>query len=338
LSLRNLAAAIDGRVTPQAIGKYERDLDMPSSSVFTALAAALSVSVDYLMREDQFELAGVEFRKQTKSSKEEATIEARTIDMAERYLVIEDLLNLGSMDWDRPRGWPFAIDDLRDAEDAAKAVREHWDLGEDPIPQLAELLEERGVKVLSMDLTGIDGLAAQVLRKGHEAAKVIVIKRETWSERKRFSLAHELGHMMFGRCSIDAEKAANRFAGAFLVPADALKSEIGAHRTAVSIGELSALKRRYGVSLQALTYRCKDLAIINSSAYAGLFKIFTERGWRKPPFQEPDSIPYENEEPSRFERLCLRAFAEGIISQTKALELLRVGPDVLEQKLNREGN
>src|SRR3546814_8902611 len=54
----------------------------------------------------------------------------------------------------------------------------------------------RGVKVLSLDLDEVDGLAAKVRRKDRDAARVIVIKRSTWSERKRFNLAHELGHMV----------------------------------------------------------------------------------------------------------------------------------------------
>ena len=44
-------------------------------------------------------------------------------------------------------------------------------------PKLAELLEERGIKVLSLDLDDIDGLAAKVRRKDRDAARVIVIRK-----------------------------------------------------------------------------------------------------------------------------------------------------------------
>src|SRR3546814_3191681 len=97
----------------------------------------------------------------------------------------------------------------------------------------------RGVKVLSLDLDEIDGLAAKVRRKDRGAARVIVIKRSSWSERKRFNLAHELGHMVIAPSGgVDEEKAAHRFAGAFLMPADALRAEVGANRSSISIGEL----------------------------------------------------------------------------------------------------
>lgn len=153
-----------------------------------------------------------------------------------------------------------------------------WAVGNDPIPKLAEHLEERGVKVISLDLDDIDGLAAKVRRKERDAARVIVIKRTTWSERKRFNLAHELGHLVLEvKAGVDEEKAAHRFAGAFLIPADVLRAEVGPSRSSLSLGELVALKSRFGVSIQALTYRCKDLGIINQSAYAKLFKVFAER-------------------------------------------------------------
>jgi Zn-dependent peptidase ImmA (M78 family)/transcriptional regulator with XRE-family HTH domain len=337
LSLRALASAMSGIVSAQAIGKYERDEDMPSSRVLMALAAALNVTEEYLLIEDELALEGVDFRKKAgASSREEATLEARAIHMLERYLAIEDLLQMRSVDWEQPRSAPHPVADLRDAEDAARSVREDWGLGNDPIPQLAELLEERGIKILSLDLNDIDGLAAKVRRKDRNAARVIVIKRSTWSERKRFNLAHELGHMVILPSSdVDEEKAAHRFAGAFLMPADVLRAEIGANRSSISIGELVVLKKRFGVSIQALTYRCKDLGIINQATFSRLFKVFADRGWRKFPFEEPETMLPELEEPKRFERLCYRALAERVIGESRAAELLGISLRELDARLDQ---
>jgi len=337
LSLRALSDAIDNRVSAQAIGNYERDEDMPGSAALIAIANALGVTVDYLLSEEELVLEGVDFRKKAvASAREEATLEARTIHLLERYLALEDLLNLRSVDWEQPRSAPYPVADLRDAEDAARSVREDWGLGNDPIPKLAELLEERGIKVLSLDLDDIDGLAARVRRKGRDAARVIVIKKSSWSERKRFNLAHELGHMVIALAAgVDEEKAAHRFAGAFLMPADVLRSEIGAHRSSISIGELVALKERFGVSIQALTYRCKDLGILNQAAFAKLFKVFAERGWRSAPFAEPANMDPNFEEPRRFERLCYRALAEQVIGEARAAELLGISVRELDARLDQ---
>ena len=336
LSLRALSDAMDGVVSAQAIGKYERNEDLPGSKVLIALARALDVSEEYLLNEDDLTLEGVDFRKKPGNSpKEEATLEARTIQLLERYLLVEDLLKLKSVDWDAPR-WPHPVTDVRDAEDAARSVREEWGLGNDPIPQLSELLEERGVKIVSLDLDDVDGLAAKVRRKDKEAARVIVVKKSTWSERKRFNLAHELGHMVMTPAeSVDGEKAAHRFAGAFLAPADALRAEIGVKRSSISVGELAALKRRFGMSIQALTYRCKDLGIINQAVFGRMFKLFAERGWRAPPYEEPETLDPALEEPKRFERLCYRALTENVIGEARAAELLGLTLRELDARLDQ---
>jgi Zn-dependent peptidase ImmA (M78 family) len=326
LSLRELEAAIDNLVTAQAIGKYERNEDMPSSKVLSALAKALHVSEDYLLASDELVLDGVEFRKKSIASKrEEAFVEGQALHLLERYLTLEDVLGLASVVWDRPREAPYPVTAVADAENAARAVRTNWGLGIDPIPNLSELLEERGIKILSVGLSEIDGLTARVRRRNGEPIPVIVIKESEWSERKRFTLAHELGHMVMDvRHGVDTEKAANRFAGAFLMPAEALWREIGKRRTMISLGELLRLKQLFGASFQAIVYRCHDLRIISDAAYRRLFQVFNEKGWRKPPYEEPGAIPAEAEEPRRMERLCFRALAEGAISESKAAEILGV--------------
>ena len=323
LSLRDLETKIGNRVTAQAISKYERDESMPGSDVLITLADALGVSVDYLLGDRDMVLDSVEFRKKKLTSRrEEAQVEARVLHLLERYLTVEELLGLSSVAWHRPREAPWPVlRDLVEAEHAASSLRTHWGLGLDPIPNLVELLEERGIKVLSMDLKDIDGLAAQVRRDDGPAASVIVVNRGNSGERQRFTMAHELGHMVLDVApKIDAEKAAHRFAGAFLMPAETLRVEIGKRRKSMGWSELFDLKQIFGVSVQALTYRCKDLGIFSNALLQLLFKEFSRRGWRSPPYHEPNNIP--REEPARFERLCFRALAEGAISEAKAAELL----------------
>lgn len=326
LSLRELESAIDNLVTAQAIGKYERDEDMPSSRVLSALAEALGVSEDYLLTSEEMILDGVEFRKRhMASNREEAFVEGQALHLLERYLTLEDVLGLASVHWDCPREAPYPLTKVDDAENAARAVRTHWGLGIDPILSLSELLEERGVKILSAALADIDGLTAKVRRKNGETIPVVVIKADAWSERKRFTLAHELGHMVMDvRHGVDAEKAANRFAGAFLMPPEALWREIGKRRTMISLGELVRLKELFGASFQAIVYRCHDLGIIPDTAYRRLFQVFNERGWRKPPFEEPGALDPSLEQPQRMQRLCFRALSEGAISESKAAEILGV--------------
>ena len=337
LSLRGLELKVGNLVTAQAIGKYERDEDMPRSGVLSALARALNVSEDYLLAPDEMMLDGVEFRKRGISSKrEEAFVEGRALHLLERYLVVEDALGLASVLWDKPREAPYPIQEMGDVESAARAIRTHWGLGIDPIPNLSELLEERGIKILSADLTDIDGLTATVKRRNSDPIPVIVIKENAWAERKRFTIAHELGHMLMDvRTGVDAERAANRFAGAFLMPVEALWREIGKQRTTISFGELAQLKKMFGASFQAITYRCRDLGILNEAAFKRMFQAFNEKGWRKHPYEEPGALPPDKEQPQRMERLTFRALAENVIGEAKAAEILGISVRDLTRRMDQ---
>ena len=191
LSLRQLEAKIDNLVTAQAISKYERDESMPSSKVLIALADALDVSPEYLISDRDIQLEGIEFRKKKPvTRREETRVEARVLDMLERYLTVEEILHLPSVDWDKPREAPWPVRaGPAEAEHAANGLRAHWGLGTDPIPNLVELLEERGIKVLSMSLGNIDGLTARVRRENGTTLAVIVVNSKEWGERQRFTMA-----------------------------------------------------------------------------------------------------------------------------------------------------
>jgi Zn-dependent peptidase ImmA (M78 family)/DNA-binding XRE family transcriptional regulator len=333
LSLRELSDRIGNLVSAQAIGKYERNEMMPGSKVLIALAQALGVSVSYLISEGVINLEGVEFRKNgVTSKKEEAFIEAAVLSAVERYLEVENFVGAASLEWNQPQGFPFPVREMADAETAALHLRCLWNLGSDPIPNLVEFLEEKGIKVLALSFReNISGMMCKVHRREGSDVPVIILNKDDRGERQRFTLAHELAHLLLDVSEgIDEEKASHRFAGAFLIPADILRTEVGKHRHNISLGELFQLKAIYEVSVQAITYRCKDLGIIDNALYKRLFQVFTEQGWRNPPYEEP--LPVEQVQPARFKRLCFRALAENVISEAKSAELLGISV----RQLNRE--
>ena len=130
---------------------------------------------------------------------------------------------------------------------------------------------------------------------------------------------------------LNEEKAAHRFAGAFLMPAETLRAEIGKRRKSMGWSELFELKRIFGVSVQALTYRCKDLGIFSDGLFRLLFDEYSRRGWRSPPYEEPYAM--EHVAPKRFERLCFRALVEGSVSEAKAAELLGISVHELNRRV-----
>ena len=330
LSLRGLADILAGKVSAQAIGKYERDEMTPSSGVLIALGKALGVSLSYLMDTQGVELTGVDFRtKANTSGKDRAHVETEVIEWIERYLQIERVLELNSAEWETPFQQLHKLKSVEEAEALADQVRDQWKLGRDPIPNMTELLEEKGLKVLIEELPArVSGFTCLVRRSGNKTdLPVVVVNRQFSLERRRMTLAHELAHRIIDPSALserEEEKAATYFAGALLMPREHLEREVGKHRNRLGYKELMDLKHLYRVSGAALLVRLRNIGIINDSTLTYAFQSVAVK-WRT---QEPEELEIsssrgEREKPRRFERLCYRALAEGIISLTKAAELLR---------------
>ncbi len=321
LSLRALAEKVG--VTAMAISKYENDRATPSSSVLLELSEALGVRTEYFFRQISAELQEVKYRKHASIPKKVlAQIEGNVLEQVERYLSLEELLPVSPIKpFKLPNGLPNRINDSDEIEDIADRVRMKWNLGLDPIMDLTGALEERGIKVLQSEALHdgkFDGLACQV-----NGAPIIVVGIKWPGDRQRFTLAHELGHMIFsGRLSEklkqEEEKLANRFAGAFLVPKSEVLKELGNRRTWFEPRELCVLKKAYGLSMGAWLHRAHDLSIMNDANYREMVKLFRKQGWHK---EEPCD-EYPREEPQVFTQLVFHALAEDLVSESKAAELL----------------
>ena len=331
-SLRDLSAAMDRRVTAQAIGKYERGESIPSSGVLLALSKALSVSLNYLLDTQGIQLAGVEFRtKANTNARDRAKVETEVLEWIERYLQIETVLELDSAEWQCPVAKPRKLRQPGDAEKLATEVRREWKLGLDPIPNMTELLEEKGLKVLTLPLPDrVSGFTCMVKRPDGQggALPVIVVNNQFPLERRRLTLGHELAHRLIDTNALsdkEEERAANIFAGAFLMPQQHLLREVGKHRNALGYRELIDLKRLYRVSGAALLVRLQQLDVISQSVLVYAFQTIG-RGWRtqEPEELEPPDQRGKREGALRFERLCYRGLAEGLISMGKGTELLRI--------------
>jgi Zn-dependent peptidase ImmA (M78 family)/DNA-binding XRE family transcriptional regulator len=333
LSLRELAEKAG--ISAMAISKYETDKNTPSSGVLLALAQALGVRTEYFFRQGKIELKEVEYRKHSKLPKKILDkIEGDVIEQIERYLQLEEFLPTNPIQvFSLPRGLKAKIDSYEEVEKIVTQLRSAWDLGSNPIPDLIDTLEERGIKVFQSNILHddkFDGLAAQV-----NGVPVIVVGKEWPGDRQRFTLAHELGHLILaGRLSdgLDDEKAANRFAGAFLVPALEAIKELGESRNWLEPVELCVLKHSYGLSMRGWIYRASDLGILNQLAARKMWDYFQHNNWVK---IEPGK-QLQPEQPKLFRQLVFHALAEDLIGESKAAELLRI-PIIDFRKLRKEG-
>lgn len=306
-----------------AISKYERGEATPSSGVLIRLGKSLDVPVEYFFRPVVLELHELEYRKHRKlPSKVQTKIEGDVLEQVERVFELMDLLPGGPISRYRlPAGIRAGIASYEEIEDVADAIRKAWGLGSNPIPDLTDTLEERGIIVLqatALHDNGFDGLAATV-----DSVPVVVVGSGWPGDRQRFTLAHELGHLVLKNRlaeDLDDERAAHRFAGAFLAPRSEVFKELGKRRSQLELGELFALKQTYGLSMGGWLHRARDLGILPEARYKAMYQYFGVRGWVK---TEPGA-PYPREVPKLFRQLVFRVLAEELIGESKAAELLRV--------------
>ncbi len=313
--MRALADRMEGVVTHAAIGKYEQGKMRPDSSVLVALGRALEVPVDYFFRSDSIAIGELEFRKKSRLTKRrEAQIREQARDFLERYHELEDLLGLSEAP-DLPGR--RSVSSPEDARAAALDLRRHWRMGLGPVNDLFGLLEEKGVKVLEIAADSkFDGLCAT-----GDGFALIVVNEAFDTVRKRFTVSHEVGHLMLDLppdiSPREQEKLCHAFAGAFLLPPEVLHEELGSLRHHFGLAELVALKGNYGISIQAIMAMLHGLGVVSDSRYRQFNMVVNQRGWRT---DEPGD--YEDRgRPIRFRRLLDRAVAEEVISLSKAAAL-----------------
>lgn len=334
LSLRGLGERVG--VSHAAIKKYEDGDAMPSSDILLQLARALRVRSEYFFRPDAVALEGIEYRKRNSLPKKRLdAITHEILDQIERRVELENLFPQSPVKSFEPaKGIQEHIRSMEQIEDVADQVRNVWNLGLDPVPDLIDVLETNGIRVFMIEAdveNKFDGLAAHV-----NGMPVVVVGRQWPGDRQRFTLAHELGHLMLkGRLAenIDEEKACNRFAGAFLFPRESVRQELGSHRNAIELKELGLLKDEFGLSMSGILYRARDLDIISPAYREDQAKLFRIKGWY---WKEPGQ-PYPAEKAHIFEQLVFHALAEDYIGESKAAELMNMPLQQFRRVRSMEG-
>jgi transcriptional regulator with XRE-family HTH domain len=329
MSLDDLVAAIDGQVSKQALSKNERGMMQPTAVVLNRIAAALGVKSVQLWGEPICRVECLAYRKRARLGKKEAErIESFVAEALEKRVRLQERIG-EHKGLELPiQGAPVNI--LDDAECAAIALRQKWDLGIVPIANVVGVLEDHFIHIIEVDASEtFDGISAVVRDNDKNVlSAAIATRRGISGDRHRLNIAHELGHLTLKLDEgVNAEKAAFRFGAAFLVPAEELRREVGEKLDRIQSEELQYLKWRYGMSIQAILFRLKDLRIITNSYYTQWCVEINRLGWKK---REPIEIPPEK--PKRFHQQVFRALSEGLIEEEEAEQLLN---DTLETSSSR---
>lgn len=195
-----------------------------------------------------------------------------------------------------------AITALR-IERIAEEVRASWGVDDfTPIYNLARQLDMRHVVIASMNhmMANSDGVSSP---DPHNKHSIIAVNMQgKTGDRLRFTLAHELGHLILHRyrTSEDVEREANLFAGALLIPENAARHALS---PSMSLLDYAKVKANWGVSIAALIERARQLNVITMSRYKSLRIQLSNRRWLQ---REPVEVPVE--EPLLLQQLVAQAF------------------------------
>ncbi|WP_329059332.1 XRE family transcriptional regulator [Streptomyces sp. NBC_01453] len=188
---------------------------------------------------------------------------------------------------------------LTTAKDAARLVRRQWRMPPGPVDDVIAVLEAAGILVAVRELAG--ARLDAVSQFDGVRAPLVLLAAGAPADRRRFSLAHELGHLVMHHVPDDAmqEKEADAFAAEFLMPARDIRPALTA---GVSLGRLAELKQTWRVSMAALLKRAQTLNTLTEWQYRSAMAEMSALGYRT---SEPMDLPAE--QPHAVSRLIEQA-------------------------------
>lgn len=195
-----------------------------------------------------------------------------------------------------------------DPEHAAEVARSELGLPPDrPIKHVIHAIESAGVLVIRLPraFSDGDGFCVWALDGSRGRRPVVVLSADRPADRVRFSAAHELGHLVMHQplpAAREVHAEADRFAGAFLLPRDAMRNEV---TRPVTLETFLSIKLKWGVSVQAAVMRAYRLELITQRKYQALFRRLSARGWRT---HEPMSTRVPLERPRAFRQIAELVF------------------------------
>lgn len=181
----------------------------------------------------------------------------------------------------------------RSPSELAQEIRHAWRLPRGPLANLTKAIEDAGIIVVAIDFGAdkVDGLSVWERLRG--SPPIMFINTRSPADRIRFTMAHELGHIVMHHHQAippdTSEDEANEFASELLMP----RADIGAQLHELSIERLAQLKLHWRVSMASLLVRAKNLERLSERRSTMLWKKFSALGYRT---REPVEISREEPE------------------------------------------
>jgi Zn-dependent peptidase ImmA (M78 family) len=187
----------------------------------------------------------------------------------------------------------LSIDEFNgDAERIAGLVRAQWQMPVGPVRNLTRILEAAGIVVVHSTLGGsvVDG----VTFRAPGLPPLIVLNVEQSADRMRFTLAHELGHLVMhhSQPTQNMEQEANEFASAFLMPTRDIRPYFTRR---IDLRLLAELKPVWRVSMASLLMRARSIGLLAYNQERYLWQQFSMAKIRQ---SEPPELNFPAEAPT----------------------------------------
>jgi Zn-dependent peptidase ImmA (M78 family)/DNA-binding XRE family transcriptional regulator len=279
-------------VKQSAISQIEKDEFTPSDELVRAIAASTGFAPSFFELEPtgDLPLGTLNYRSRKSVTAREETKAYQYANLL--YTQIKDIV----LDTTVP---PNNIPQLSNVKalKAARITRSAFGLSPDePIKNLLHVLEKNGVFIFTIprEIQKIDAFSTWA--DLDESRPIIIIISGKPMDRMRFSVGHEVGHLVIHRSLKPSlkliENEANEFASEFLMPEKAMRDEMTPPITLTSVARL---KLRWGVPMQALIMRARGLKIITERQAKYLFAQLSAQGWRT---REPANLDIKHELPN----------------------------------------
>lgn len=323
-SQKELAEELAGSVAQGTLSKIEHGRLQPHQELVNKLAEALQVRPAFFYQDGYLREPLVSYHRKR------AKMPARDLDqlhgLAELHrLNLRKLLQSAEIEPTLPP--PPAIDPDqygRDIEDIARMLRQRWKLPRGPVADLTRLAEAAGIVVVSFDF-GHDLVDGFCQTAHDDLPPVVFINSRQPKDRFRFSLAHEIGHLVLHQTpNPEQEVEANRFASEFLMPTKDIRADF----FDLSLTRFMDLKLYWGTSMQALIYKAWQIGALSD----GLFKHFniemSKRGFKK---NEPVQASHLREEPTTLKGVLKAHLADLGMTINEISEMFGLPPDYVQE-------
>jgi len=312
------------RTTQGRISKIEHGLQDPPAGLVERCARALEYPPEFFYQRGQIHGLPLRYHRKRQSIQRK-TLDRIHAEVMIRTLHIERLIRSGALEAQTVLQIPeIDVEEYEGSiEDIARAVRAQWQLPRGPIQNLVEVLEGAGAMVVPCEFR-VREVDAIGIRFPH-LPPLLFVNISIPTDRLRFTLAHELGHLIMHRLpNPHMEEEANRFAAEFLMPAEDIRPQL----YQVSLPVLATLKKIWRVAMSALLVRAKTLKTITQRQYVALWQELGRLGYRR---REPAELDVEPEKPTLLRGL-IQFYVSTLHYDVKEFcKALSVLPDLFQQ-------